>query len=640
MRKFCINRYAYLLLCVLTTIPSFSQEIRKVYKTTPNGTAVVEPEPVSKDQITFTAQQLSSLATGKFTASDCLENIIVNSTAGTCGATVTYTAPTTGVCEMQHLSQTNYTDVTALGRFSAISSLCLGGRPSYLRAYNLPALGITGDFTISSVDYGGTDRASLINIYQWDPATTLTYANFNLVSSVVPSSSASVGYINEPISAVIPAGYGVIVEIEGSKSFFGSEAFLIAIAPTETAPTYISRERSCDPFAALVPESGESSFAIRAIIDVNGCASATMPEQTAGLPSGSVFPVGTTTNTFQSGGTVVCSFDVTVLDNELPTLTCPDVPLQCFNNSGTYSIAPVVAGDNCVVTSVNYSVTGATIRSGSGPNASGSFNPGVSTITWTVTDAAGNTNTCETTVTVAAPIEATIPDAFGFTRGVAQNTVYIGYAPASAITLTAQTSGDTPPYTYLWSNGATSESITVNPTVTTTYTVIITGANGCSQTASKEIKVIDVRCGKKGDKVQVCQVPPGNPNNADEICIDANAVAAHLAKGSYLGGCTNDAVTSTSRKNIEPEAFVAETLSVQVAPNPTSTYFTLSTLSKSSKPVQIRIINTVGIVVELKNSVMPNTKVQLGQDFRPGLYFAEVIQGRESITVKLVKSNK
>ncbi|TBN13200.1 HYR domain-containing protein, partial [Hyunsoonleella pacifica] len=49
--------------------------------------------------------------------------------------------------------------------------------------------------------------------------------------------------------------------------------------------------------------------------------------QIAGLPSGDLFPVGTTTNTFEvtdaAGNTATCSFDVTVTDNEDPTINCP-----------------------------------------------------------------------------------------------------------------------------------------------------------------------------------------------------------------------------------------------------------------------------------------------------------------------------
>jgi hypothetical protein len=44
-------------------------------------------------------------------------------------------------------------------------------------------------------------------------------------------------------------------------------------------------------------------------------------------------------------------------------------------------------------------------------------------------------------------------------------------------------------------------SITVSPTVPTTYRLTVTDANGCQGTASKYINVIDIRGGKKGDKV-------------------------------------------------------------------------------------------------------------------------------------------
>ena len=66
--------------------------------------------------------------------------------------------------------------------------------------------------------------------------------------------------------------------------------------------------------------------------------------QTAGLPSGSEFPVGTTTNTFlalNSSGSVECSFDITVNDVELIEYNCP-------------GDQTVVLGPNCKADMPNY----------------------------------------------------------------------------------------------------------------------------------------------------------------------------------------------------------------------------------------------------------------------------------------------
>jgi hypothetical protein len=43
-----------------------------------------------------------------------------------------------------------------------------------------------------------------------------------------------------------------------------------------------------------------------------------------------------------------------------------------------------------------------------------------------------------------------------------------------------------------------------------------------------------------GDKVLICHIPPGNPDNAHEILIDDSAWPAHLAHGDYLGACVVD----------------------------------------------------------------------------------------------------
>ena len=359
--------------------------------------------------------------------------------------------------------------------------------------------------------------------------------------------------------------------------------------------------------------------------------------------SGSFFLVGTTTVNVGSTLGQSCSFTVRVNDGQAPFITsCPTVSPFCVNSSGNYTIPALTATDNCLGLTVSYSITGATTRTATGTNASGAFNRGTSSINWTVRDAFGNTSTCQTTVTVNVGPTIIIPDAFALPSGVAANTVYIGYAPASSIILTANASGGTAPYTYTWSTGSNATSITVSPTVTTTYTVTITDANGCSGTASKPIFVVDVRCGKKMDKVQVCQVPPGNPSNAHGICISAKAVPANLTNGSYLGACTRGAYIIANKKDIgelEVEGMI-ERLTVKAMSNPAPAYFTLITKSNTSQPLQIKVFNALGKVMAVRNNVPATATVQLVQNYRPGIYYAEVVQGKERVILKLIKGSK
>jgi hypothetical protein len=82
-------------------------------------------------------------------------------------------------------------------------------------------------------------------------------------------------------------------------------------------------------------------------------------------------------------------------------LTCPPLQTFCVAADNNYTIPALIATDGCGrALAITYEVTGATTRSGTGADASGTFNVGVSTITWTVTDACGNVSTCTTTVTI------------------------------------------------------------------------------------------------------------------------------------------------------------------------------------------------------------------------------------------------
>jgi len=319
-----------------------------------------------------------------------------------------------------------------------------------------------------------------------------------------------------------------------------------------------------------------------------------------------------------------------------PTITsCPTVTPFCINSNNTYTIPAFTATSNCGAVSYRYSITGATERSGTDNNASGNFNVGTSVITWIATDGAGNESTCQTTVVVAANPVVSIADAYVLPSGVLANTVYIGYTPASSLTLTAIATAGTQPYSYAWSTGGTNAATTVSPTTASTYTVTVKDANGCTASASKTVAVMDVRAGKKMDKVKVCH-KPGKQMNTLEI--GADGAADHLAHGDMLGGCSDAALMVSNRSIGNTEALAKAELSLTANPNPSANHFVLKIEGAENKALTLKVTDILGRVIEQKNNIQANRTLQIGTDYRPGVYFVELTQGTERRQIKLVKA--
>jgi hypothetical protein len=313
-----------------------------------------------------------------------------------------------------------------------------------------------------------------------------------------------------------------------------------------------------------------------------------------------------------------------------PTVSvCPTDTAFCQNTTGDYSIRQFSAAPFCgSVINYSYVVTGATERSGTTNDASGSFNTGTSVITWTATDEFGNTASCSTSVVVNTNPVVTIPDAMALSSGVLANTVYIGYTPASSITLNALASGGQPSYTYNWSSGSTVASAIVSPLVNTTYTVIATDANGCQAYASKLIKVLDIRAGKKLTDVSVC-------HKGISIDVKPGSVADHLNHGDMLGKC--GAQVFVQRPDL-PVIADTKAMSIVAYPNPATNAFTLSfKTNNSSSIVSLKVYDLLGRIVERKENLRVNQNLQVGKNYQPGIYFAEVAAGTEKVIVKLVK---
>ena len=101
--------------------------------------------------------------------------------------------------------------------------------------------------------------------------------------------------------------------------------------------------------------------------------------------------------------------------------------------------------------------------------------------------------------------------------------------------------------------------------------------------------------------------------------------------------CNNlnrSAITNITAKEIPK----TDPLTARALPNPFSDNFILVIASGSDSPVRVRIMDALGRLMEERTNLPANGSLRIGgQKYRPGIYFTEVIQGNEKITMKLIK---
>ena len=180
-------------------------------------------------------------------------------------------------------------------------------------------------------------------------------------------------------------------------------------------------------------------------------------------------------------------------------------------------------------------------------------------------------------------------------------TVYYGYEPAACTDLMANLLYGEGPYDYEWSNGMTDQTITVCPSEPTAYTVTITDALGCVSTDEVFVDVIDVTCGNKGNKVQICHE---NGSKSKTLCIDAADIEDHLCHGDLLGECgtmviCGDAFAcegdAKSEQNVSSRSLESEDWSI--APNPSTGQFKINLQDYVNQKLDLRIMDTSGKLV-------------------------------------------
>ena len=259
----------------------------------------------------------------------------------------------------------------------------------------------TCDFTITVT---GSDQAPIftdcpsgINKIN-DPGECGAIVNFDTPTATNSTGNVQVTQIAGPHSGdLFPIGdTNVTFQAEDIDGITSTCSFKVTVIDTEKPVI------SCGTEDITVTAKPGENFAVVTFPDpmaTDNC-EATVT-QISGLASGSKFPLEDTVVTFEakdpSANIARCSFTVTVnknTDHEKPEISCPE-DISISNDPGKCGAV------------VNYTVPTATDNSGkvtvslkNGPKPGADFPVGTTTVTYTATDAAGNSIDCSFDVTV------------------------------------------------------------------------------------------------------------------------------------------------------------------------------------------------------------------------------------------------
>ncbi|MFN8297139.1 MAG: HYR domain-containing protein [Chitinophagales bacterium] len=321
----------------------------------------------------------------------CPANMPVNNTTGTCGAVVTYTAPTgTDNCPGATTTQT--------GGLASGATFPVGVTTNTFRVTAANGASSSCSFTVTVTDAEAPTITCPANI----PVNNTTGTCGAVVTYTAPvgtdncpgASTTQTGGLAS--GATFPVGVTTnTFRVTAANGASSSCSFTVTVtdaeAPTINCPANIPVNNTAGTCGAIVTYT--------APVGTDNCPGASTT-QTGGLASSSTFPVGITTNTFRvtaaNGASSSCSFTVTVTDNQSPSITCP----SSFSVPGTSGASPCkgpatytapVGTDNC---------PGATTILIGGLASGSLFPEGINTVTYRVSDASGNTATCTFTITV------------------------------------------------------------------------------------------------------------------------------------------------------------------------------------------------------------------------------------------------
>ena len=418
--------------------------------------------------VTFTVTVQDNIAP---TLSGTPANITQSAAGGTCSAAVTWTDPTASDnCSAAVTSTHSSGDTFAVG----------------ITTVTFTATDIAGNTTTSSFTVTLTDdEAPVISGMPTDITQTNDAGNCSaVVNWTAPTAADNCGIdsmVGDAASGdTFPVGTTTVAytatDIHGNST---AATFTVTVTDDE-APVISGLPANITQTADAGQCTADVTWTAPTAADFCGIASFT-----ADAAPGDAFAVGTTTVTYTAtdihGNSTTGSFDITVTDDESPAIAGMPSNITQSNDAGICGAAvswtAPTGTDNCTVASLT-----------STHDIGDTFAVGTTTVTYTVTDLAGNTATSSFTVTVTddeAPVISNIPADFTVLTSGGLSTAVVTWPEAPAADPAASDNCGVTSFTSTHASGDTFNE----GTTTVTYTAM--DAAGNTTTSSFTVTVSD-----------------------------------------------------------------------------------------------------------------------------------------------------
>jgi hypothetical protein len=450
--------------------------------------------------------------------------------------------------------------------------------------------GANTSFTVTAT---GTEPLS----YQWELSTNGGASYSNVVNGGIYSGAATATLTLTGVTSGLNGNrYRCVVTGACAPAATSNPAILTVTANVSagtingTSPLCIGQTSA---FTSNGTAGGEWSSSNNAIATVNSATGlvAAVSEGTCNI----IYTVNS-----GCGSPVSASMPIDVITCSAPSITCPDNISASVTTGCNTSIAvpnPVIAGTSTLTWIMSGATTGSSAATGINYVGTGSFNIGVTTVTYTAHNAAGASATCSFTVTVTDNPDPPIVCPANITN--VQNGK--NKCSASINVPNPNTSSNCSVTKLTW---AMTGAVTLNspatgvnyvgtqtfPVGVTTITYSLTNGGGFTSTCSFTVTVSNNKC-------------PGSP------------VSPFM---------NNETEKATDK------------LIVQVSPNPSESYFTLRVQSASRENVEVAVYTMGGTLIQkLHGSVFESFR--FGGSYRAGTYIVKVTQGDQQVMVKVVR---